>query len=143
LLSADLVNQPPGEYLIQAFDTQAGVPNSLAVWQAGMSTTITVYMNQTAGTAGSLFPRVKLFLNNASGTPICTTTGSSAITTTQTLYTLSCSPAADVTLTPSDRIYAWMGVNSSATSASSEKAQLTIGPPSRGKQAGNISVPIH
>jgi hypothetical protein len=143
LLSADLVNQPSGEYLIQAFDTQAGVPNSSAVWQSGMSTTITVYMNQTVGTTSSLFPRVKLFLNSASGTPICTTTGSSAITTTQTLYTLSCSPAADVALTPSDRIYAWVGVNSSATSASSEKAQLTIGPPSRGKQAGNISVPIH
>jgi hypothetical protein len=140
--SADMINQPSGDYLIQAFDTQAGIPNSSAVWQSGLSTTITVYMNQVAGTTGTLFPKVALFLNSSSGTPICSATGASALTTTQTLYTLSCSPATNVALSPSDRFYLWVGVSSTSTAASSEKAQLAVGPPSRGKQAGNMSVPV-
>jgi len=138
----DLVNQPPGLYVIQAFNTQAGVPNSSAVWQAGMSATISMYMSQTAGTTGALFPSVALFLDSASGTPICSATGATALTTTQTLYTLSCSPSANVALTPSDQYYLSVGVSSTATPTSSTTVQLTVGPPSRGRQGGTLTVPV-
>lgn len=142
ILSVDLINQPAGEYLIEAFDTQAGVPNSSATWQAGLNVTFAVYMNQAAGTTGTLFPDVKLFLNSVAGTPICSSVSATALTTTQTLYTLNCAPAGNITLSPSDRFYLWVGVSSTATSSASEKVQLTVGPPSRGKQGGNVSVPV-
>jgi hypothetical protein len=99
------VNQPPGDYLVQAFDTAAGVPNSSDTWQSILPAFVAVFMKQTAGTPGTLFPKFELFLNGPSGTPICAGTGPTALTTAQTSYSLGCTPSADITLSPSDRYY--------------------------------------
>ncbi len=141
--SSDLVNQPPGDYLIQAFDTVAGVPNTSDTWQSIFPAFFSIFMKQTAGTTGSLFPKVKLFLNGPSGTPVCTATGSTALTTAQTSYSLSCTPSANLTVSPSDRYYLWVGVNSIATPSSATQFQLTIGQ-GGGRGFGNafISVPV-
>jgi len=141
--SSDLVNQPAGDYLVQAFDTAPGVPNSSDTWQSILPASASVYMRQTAGTTGTLFPKVKLFLNGPSGTPICTATGSTALTTSQTLYNLGCTPSADLTVSPSDRYYLWVGVSSTATPSSSTIFQITIGPAGgRGRGDTVLSVPL-
>jgi hypothetical protein len=143
LASPDLVDQPAGDYLIQAFDTAAGVPGSSNTWPAGLAGTFTVWMAQTAGATGTLFPEVMLFLNSQSGTPICSVTGSTALTATNTQYSLSCAPAADVTLAPTDQYYLWVGVHSTAAASSSEKAQVGVGIQVRGRPASSVTVPIH
>jgi hypothetical protein len=141
--SADLMNQPAGDYLVQAFDTPAGVPNSSDTWQSILPAFLAVFMKQTAGTPGTLFPKFELFLNGPSGTPICAATGLTALTTDQTSYSLSCTPSADITVTPSDRYYLWVGVNSTATPTTSTQFQLTIGQGGgRGFGTAQMGVPI-
>src|SRR6476620_7365904 len=65
--SVNLKNVATGEYIVKAFDTQAGVPNSSGVIVSGSSFTFSLWMVKTA-TGGTMFPRVKLNLNSAAGT---------------------------------------------------------------------------
>jgi len=141
--SSNLSNQPAGAYLIQAFNTSSGVPNSSNTWPAGLAGTFTVWMKQTAGTPGTLFPEVQLYLNGPSGTAICTAIGSTALTTTNTQYNLSCAPTQNIPLTPSAQYYLWVGLNSTQPSSSSLSAQLGVGMQARGAVQSNVTVPIH
>jgi len=141
-LGPDLVNQPAGEYMIQAFDTQAGVPGSSNTMFAGMPVSFYVWMHQTAGTPGTLFPDVKLYLNSPTGTPICSGIGNTALTTTNTEFGFGCTISADITLTPTDRYYLWVGVNSTAASTSSLQAQLNVGVQARGRPSSETIVPV-
>src|SRR5262249_10484424 len=123
--SANLKNVATGEYIIKAFDTQAGVPNAAGVITAGSSITVELWMLKTAS-AGPMFPRVKLNLNSAAGTSICVLTGTTALTTTLTKYTLTGTVPANVTMSASDRFYLWVGVNLSATTSVNNRAELDI-----------------
>jgi len=140
--SPNLANQPAGDYLIQAFDTQAGVPNSTNSWPAGLNATFVVWMQQTAGTAGTLFPEVALYLNGPTGTPICSAVGSTALGATNTQFNLSCAPAATVNLAAGDRWYLRVGVHSTAASSSALQAQTGVGTQVRGRPAASVTVPI-
>jgi hypothetical protein len=141
--SSDLVNQPAGDYLIQAFDTATGSPNSSGTWQAILPAGVTIFMEQTAGSTGTLFPKVKLLLNGPSGTPICEAISSSALTTTLTGYDLRCTPSADLTITAADRYYLWVGVNSTVIPSDSTQFQLTIGAGlGRGWGLARVFVPL-
>src|SRR5678809_727722 len=73
-----------------------------------------------------MFPRVKLNLNSAAGASIVTVTGTTALTTTLTKYTLTGTVPANVTMSASDRFYLWVGVNLTATSSVNNKAELDI-----------------
>jgi hypothetical protein len=139
--SSDLVNQPAGDYLIQDFDTQAGVPGVAYTWTSGVNASFVVWMQQTAGTTGTLFPELKLFLNSPSGTPICSVIGATALTTTNTQYNLSCAPGANVTLSNTDRYYVWVGVSSTSASSSSLKSQFNVGSQARGKPVSSVTCP--
>jgi hypothetical protein len=142
-VSQDLINQPTGEYLIEAFDTQSGVPNSSSTWPASIPAGVTVTMQQIAGTAGTLFPEMKLFLNGPSGTPICSSIGTSALSSTQTKYNLNCTSSSDITLAPADRYYLWVGVNSTAASSTSLQFELFLGTALRSSpDYGILWVPI-
>ena len=141
-LGPDLVNQPAGEYLIQAFDTQAGVPGSSNTLFAGMPVSFYVWMHQTAGTPGTLFPDFKLFLNGPTGTPICSGIETTALTATNAQYAFGCTISTDITLTPTDRYYLWVGVNSTVASTSSLQAQLNTGIQARGRASSEIIVPV-
>jgi hypothetical protein len=72
---------------------------------------------KNAGAAGTMYPRVQLYLNDTSGVNICTVTGTTALTTTLTKYTLTCSTSANISVTTADRYYLWVGVNLTAGSA--------------------------
>jgi YD repeat-containing protein len=109
--TVDLKNQSfGGDYIIAEFDTQVGVPNVVGMIPSGAALSFTVWMKKTA-TYGTLLPRVRAKLNNASGALLCEATGGSALATTLTAYTLSCATTTDVAFTNSDRIYLWVGVN--------------------------------
>jgi len=91
------------------------VPNRGGVIPAGSTVTFNVWMRKTAN-VGTMFPRVKLNLNSASGTSFCIVTGTTALTTTLTKYTLTGTTSAPISVLSSDRYYVWTGVNLTAGS---------------------------
>lgn len=125
--SADLKNQPPGEHLVKAFDTAAGVPSATGTIASGSNVTFTLWMKKTAN-FGTMVPRAKLLLNSTAGTSLCTATGASALGNgSVTSYTLSCATGSAVALNSSDRLYVWVGVNMTAGPGNKTvKAELDV-----------------
>lgn len=112
--TVDLKGTSGGEFLVKEFDTQANVPNVAGVIPRGVTLSFTLYMKSTAA-FGTLQPRARVRLNNASGVLLCEATGPTGITTTLAPYTLSCTTGSQVTVTNTDRIYLWVGVNVPST----------------------------
>ncbi len=124
--SANLYNQPAGDYLVNAFDTQAGIPNAGGIIPAGSTVTFTLWMSRQ-GSQGTAFPRAKLYLNSAAGTLLCSATGAAALTGSTTKYTLSCTTGSAITMPTTDRFYLWVGVSvTSPLGGSSAVAYLRI-----------------
>jgi YD repeat-containing protein len=115
LQSGELKDQAPGEYVIKAFDTQASVPNESGVIPAGSTVSFALWMKKTAN-FGTMYPRVKLYLNSPTGTSLCSVTGSGALGTILTQSPITCSVPSTVSMSATDRIYLWVGVS------------LTVGP---------------
>lgn len=126
LQTANLKSAATGSKLIKEFDTQSGDPNTSGVVPSGSSLTFTLWMKKTAN-FGTMFPQATVKLNNASGTTFCSATGSTALTTTLTQYTLTCTTTANISMATTDRFYLWTGVS------------LTVGS-SSGKFAGEIDI---
>ena len=80
-ITTTLTSKAAGEYLIKEFETQTGDPNTAGVIPSGSTLTFNLFMRKTANT-GTVFPRAKIRLNNATGTLFCTATGTTALTTT-------------------------------------------------------------
>src|SRR4028118_2022509 len=64
--SANLKGVAAGEYLIKAFDTQSGVPNTSGTIPAGSTISFSLWLRKTT-TGGTIYPRAKLSLNTATG----------------------------------------------------------------------------
>jgi hypothetical protein len=141
LTSVNLKNLATGEYLVKAFDTQSGVPNTAGVILSGSTVTFTLWLKKTAS-VGTMFPRAKLNLNSAMGASLCSTTGSTALTTTLTKYTLTCNTTANVSMTASDRFYVWVGVNLTATGSSNFQGSLNVEGTLNGNYNSKIAVPM-
>lgn len=140
--SADAKNQPPGEYLVKAFDTPAGVPNAIGTIPAGSAASFTLWMNKSAN-VGTIYPRVKLHLNSAAGASLCSTTGATALTTTIASYSLTCTTSAHLSMNPADRFYLWVGVSvATAAGKTSVRGQLTIEGVLNGNYDSRIVVPL-
>ena len=139
--SANLKSVATGEYIIKAFDTQAGVPNAAGVITAGSTVSVDLWMLKTAS-AGTMFPRVKLNLNSTAGASIITITGTTALTTTLTKYTLTGTVPANVTMTAADRFNLWVGVNLTATTSVNNRAELDIEGTVNGNYDSLITVPL-
>lgn len=138
----DLKGYGSGEYYIAFFDTQSGVPNKTGVIPTGATSTFTLWM-KNAGTAGTMYPRVQLYLNDTSGVNLCTATGTTALTTTLTKYTLACSTSANISVTTADRYYLWVGVNLTAGSATkSVLPELYIEGSLNGNYDSQLVVPL-
>lgn len=124
--SIELKNQQVGEYLIKEFHTQVGVPNFSGVIPAGSSIVFSLWMKKTAD-FGVIHPLTKLYLNNASGTLLCTASGPSPLTTILFNHTFRCATVTDIAVTSQDRFYLWVGVNMTAgPGANRVKAELDI-----------------
>lgn len=83
LVLSGLGGAAPGEYLVQAFDTQAGVPGTPGTIPSGSNVSFTLWMKRS-GNGGAFNPRAKIFVNGPTGSPLCTATGAAALTTTLT-----------------------------------------------------------
>jgi YD repeat-containing protein len=142
LTSVDLKSQATGEYIVKAFDTQAGVPNVSGVIPAASTVTFTLWLKKTAN-VGTMFPRAKLNLNSAAGTSLCTSTGSTALTTTLTKYTLTCTTSANITVATGDRFYLWVGINLTAGNSSTTfQGSLNIEGTLNGNYDSQIIAPL-
>src|ERR1041385_8046072 len=89
-----------------------------------------------------MFPRAKLRVNNSAGTLLCTATGTTAITTTLTKYTISCTTSANISMAASDRFYLWVGVNLTATSTSTFAGELDVEGTLNGNFDSQITLPL-
>ncbi len=141
LVLSGLGGATPNEYLLQAFDTQAGVPGAGGTIAAGSSVNFTLWMKRS-GNGGAFSPRAKLFVNSPSGAALCAATGGSALTTTLTQYNLSCTTGAAVTMTSADRYYLWVGVNVTTTPSGSATARLSIEGTLNGNYDSLVTVPL-
>jgi YD repeat-containing protein len=138
--SINLKNKNTGEYIIKAFDTPSGVPNSAGVVPSGSTVSFSVWMSRTS-TAGAMVPRAKLMLNSASGAAFCTATGTTGLTTTLTKYTFSCTTSANISMTTSDRLYVWVGVNVTTKATADVFATLSIEGTPDGNYDSTVDVP--
>jgi YD repeat-containing protein len=114
LQTIDLRSTSGGEFVIKEFATQPAVPNLAGVIPRGVTISFTLYMRSTAA-FGTLQPRARVRLNSASGALLCEATGASGLTQTITPYTLSCTIGTQVTITNTDQIHLWVGVNVPST----------------------------
>jgi hypothetical protein len=143
LASANLNGVAIGEYLIKAFDTQTGFPNASGVIPSGSTLNFTLWMKKSASTkAGTMFPRAKVYLNSVGGTLLCTATGTTALTTTATKYTLTCNTTANLSMTTADRFYLWAGTNVTAQATVAVMAQLNIEGTLNGNYDSLITIPL-
>jgi hypothetical protein len=140
VLSQDINNLNPGEFVIQQFPTQSGVPGTAGVIVSGSTITLSLWMRATSTNVAS-FPRVKLFLNSTGGTLLCTTTGTTALTTTLTSYALSCTTTANVYITTSDTFLLWVGINTSTKATSSLQGELDVEGTLNGNYDSTVVVP--
>jgi hypothetical protein len=142
LQTAALQGAATGEKQIAQFDTASGVPNTAGKIPSGATVNAVVWMRKTAN-LGTMFPRIKARLNSTSGTLLCTATGTTALTTTLTAYTISCTTTAVVTLSASDRLYIWAGVNLTAGSSSGAfRGELAVEGSLNGSADSRVDAPI-
>jgi YD repeat-containing protein len=139
--SANLKNAAAGEYLIKAFDTQAGVPNIAGIIPAGSTVSFTLWMRKTT-TSGTLFPRAKIYLNSATGTLLGTATGTTALTSTLAKYTLTVTTGANISMATADRFYVWVGVNLTVAPTSNTTSEVDIEGTLNGNYDSQVILPL-
>jgi RHS repeat-associated protein len=140
-LTTSLTSKTAGEYKIKEFETQSGVPNASGVVPSGATLSFSLWMRKTAN-VGTVFPRAKIQLNSASGTLLCTATGSTALTTTVTKQNFSCTTSSNVAMATTDRFYLWVGVNLTGTSSSTFSGELDIEGTANGNFDSQITLPL-
>ncbi|MEK6837071.1 MAG: IPT/TIG domain-containing protein, partial [Nanoarchaeota archaeon] len=102
------------------------MPNFSGTIPKGSTIVFSLWIKKTAD-FGAMHPLAKLYLNNATGTLLCSAAGSSPLTTTLFSHTFTCTTLTDIAVTSQDRFYLWVGVNMTAgPSANRVKAELDI-----------------
>jgi len=141
LQSANLQSTAAGEKVIAEFNTATGVPGVAGKIPIGATISATVWMKKTAS-PGAMVPRLKVRLDSAAGTQLCTATGTTALTTTLTPYALSCPTTVVVTLTAASRLYVWAGVNLTTTASSGAfRGELDLEGTTGGNYDSTVTVP--
>jgi len=106
-ITTTLTSKAVGEYLIKEFEAQTGDPNTTGAIPSGSTLTFNLFMRKTANT-GTVFPRAKIRLNNATGTLLCTANRTTALSTTVKQQAISCTTTANIAMAATDRsIYGW------------------------------------
>jgi hypothetical protein len=140
-MTTTLTSKAAGEYLIKEFETQTGDPNTAGVIPSGSTLSFSLFMRKTAN-VGTVFPRAKIGLNSAAGPLLCTATGTTALNTTVTKQTISCTTTANIAMTATDRFYLWVGVNLTATSATAFNGELDVEGTLNGNFDSTIILPL-
>lgn len=139
--SANLKNVAPNEYIIKAFDTQAGVPNAAGTIPANATITFSVWLKKSS-TSGVMYPRLKVFLNSSGGTLLGSVTGETALTSTLTQYTFNVNTASQITMSTTDRFYLWVGVNVITAPTSNTEAVLNVEGTLNGNHDSYVTIPL-
>ncbi|MFL6388272.1 MAG: beta strand repeat-containing protein [Terriglobales bacterium] len=140
-LTTALTSKAAGEYLIKEFETQTSDPNTAGVIPSGSTLTFNLFIRKTANT-GTVFPRAKIRLNNATGTLFCTATGTTALSTTVKQQAISCTTTANISMAATDRFYLWVGVNLTATSTTTFSGELDIEGTLNGSFDSTVVLPL-
>lgn len=141
LQTANLQSGAAGEKVIAEFNTAAGVPGVAGKIPIGATVSATVWMRKTAN-LGAMVPRLKIRLDSATGTLLCTATGTTPLTTTLTAYAISCVTTAVVTTTATSRLYVWAGVNLTTTASSGAfRGELNIEGTAGGNYDSTVTIP--
>ncbi|MFL6311458.1 MAG: beta strand repeat-containing protein [Terriglobales bacterium] len=140
-LTTALTSKAAGEYLIKEFETQTSDPNTAGVIPSGSTLTFNLFMRKTANT-GTVFPRAKIRLNNATGTLFCIATGTTALSTTVKQQAISCTTTANISMAATDRFYLWVGVNLTATSTTTFSGELDIEGTLNGSFDSTVVLPL-
>ena len=117
--SNELKNQPPQHTIFRSFKTLSTAPNWYGSIAAGSTVRFRLWMKKTAS-FGVVYPEATLRLNDIFGTLVCQATGvaaatppnspaNQALTTTLTEYVFSCTTAAALNVTTSDRLVVGAG----------------------------------
>src|SRR5688572_21397955 len=100
----DLKNLPAGDIHLKFFYTQANVPNVAGVIPAGSIVSFTLYAKKTSNWGAIVLRATARVANIGIGaSELCTATAGSALTTTISAYTFTCTTATAVTISPSSR----------------------------------------
>jgi hypothetical protein len=118
------IGNATGETAVKAFLTDAGVPGVAGSIPTGTPLTFTLHMRKTTGN-GVIYPRVRARLNNDTGALLCQATGTMPLSSVATRYVLSCTTGA-ITMTGTDRIYLWVGVNVTSAPGGNTRGELSI-----------------
>jgi hypothetical protein len=118
------IGSSTGEIVVKAFATDPGVPGAAGLIPSGTPISITVYMRKTT-TSGVMYPRVRLRLNSDTGPSLCQATATTPLSSVVTRYVMSCTAAA-TTMTNTDRIYLWVGVNVTTAPGGNTRGELSI-----------------
>jgi len=113
-----------GEFAIKAFLTDFGVPGVSGPIPTATPLTFTLYMRKTTGN-GVIYPRVRATLNGDTGALLCQATGTTPLSSVATRYVLSCTTGA-TTMTSTDRIYLWVGMNVTTAAGGNTRGELSI-----------------
>jgi YD repeat-containing protein len=113
-----------GEIAIKAFLTDFGVPGVGGSIPSATPLTFTLYMRKTTSN-GVIYPRVRARLNGDTGALLCQATGTTPLSFVATRYVLSCTTGA-TTMTSTDRIYLWVGVNVTTAAGGNTRGELSI-----------------
>jgi hypothetical protein len=113
-----------GEIAIKAFLTDFGVPGVGGSIPSATPLTFTLYMRKTTSD-GVIYPRVRARLNSDTGALLCQATGTTPLSSVATRYVLSCTTGA-TTMTSTDRIYLWVGVNVTTAAGGNTRGELSI-----------------
>jgi len=140
--SQSLSGAAPGEYPIASFPGASGDPGRVGTIPSGSAVTFTLSMNESKN-GGTIFPRAKLYLNSPSGTLLCVGTGTTAITSTATRFSFSCSTTAPIAIASTDRFFLWVGVNmTKVPTGSSLTANLQFNGPQGGISDSTAVAPV-
>jgi YD repeat-containing protein len=141
LTSINLKNLANGDYIIGQFATLSGVPNAAGIIPAGSAVSVSLWLRKSSA-QGTMFPRVKVSLNTANGTSVCILTGSTALTTTFTKYTLTGTVPSNVSMSTGDRFYLWAGISLTAKSSQNNQAELNIEGTLNGNYDSLLTLPL-
>ncbi len=141
-INLDLKNRPVGVYKIKDFDTAAGVPNLVGVIPSGSTVSMVLWMRKTAN-VGAIYPRGRLTLNSPTGTALCETTGTTALTTTLAAMSISCNTTTNIAMASTDRVYFSVGVQVSAAPGNTAvKVEFRIEGALNGNHDSRITTPL-
>ena len=102
-MTTTLTGKAASEYLIKEFETQTGDPNTAGRDPVWLHAELQPF-HEKDGEHGDGVSARQDWLNNATGPLLCTATGTTALNTTATKQTISCTTTANIAMTATGQV---------------------------------------